>query len=204
MIYTYYDYLNKYQKVVTYLIANASKKGFAFPYIQRAIAYSDTFSEFEKSNVTSIAFDSVEKIYLNIFGYQDSFEADDYGIYGWIGYAYIDLFLTYKVTFELMFYVLPIEEMINKYPVYHEMSITQLRDVFQSRIRYSLLDALLKAKQISTKRLAETSGVSESTLRAIRYGSRNIDNLEFKSVIRIADTLNIKIESLTHLNLKLD
>ncbi len=204
MIYTNYDYLDKYQSVISYLIQNATEAGYAFPYIEKQIAYSKLIEEFENSNVTTIAFSSLESIYSTLFENNPFSDVSDYSNFGWLGFVYIDLFLKKKITFEALFLILPIEELLKKYPLYHEMDIAQLEDEIDELTKYSLLDVIMKAKEVTTSILAEKTSIPYSTLSAIRFGKRDIDKVEFKTVNKIAKALNIKIESLSHLELTLD
>lgn len=204
MIYQGYDYLKKYELVISYIIENAITSGYAIPHIERQIAYSKVFTEFEESDVTEIAFSSCEKSYLSMFEKNSFNKVNEYGIYGWIGYAYIYLFLKEKITFETLFLIMPIENMINRYPVYHEMDIRQLEDDFKYLTRYSLFDAILKAKKISTNELSIKTNIPFSTLSSIRFGKRDINKVEFSTVIKIAKALKIKPESLSHLELVID
>ena len=67
MIYLSDDYIEKYSNTLSYLIGRSANEGYSFDYIQRKISYSEAISEFEKSNVTIIAFTSMEKIYSGVF-----------------------------------------------------------------------------------------------------------------------------------------
>ena len=201
MIYLGYDYINKYQLVISYLIQNAIETGYAVPHIEKEIAYSQVITEFEKSDVTLIAFSSCEKTYSSIFENNAFKKVDEFGLFGWIGYAYIYLFLEKCVTFESLFMIFPIDEMIKKYPVYHEMDIRQLEDDFNYLTRYSLLDAIMKHKGISTTELSNMTGVPFATISSLRFGKRDIDKVEYKTVNKIAKALNIKPDSLTKLEL---
>lgn len=202
MIYLGYDYVEKYQLVVSYLIKNAIDAKYAIPYIEKRIAYSDVFSEFEKSDVTKIAFSSCETTYSSIFDKNPFSSVSEYDVYGWIGYAYIQLFLKFNMTFESLFTIIGIEEMLRKYKLYHEMDIRQLEDVISQRLKHSFLDIFMKTKKISTKELSEKTKIPFSTLSALRYGKRDIDKVEFRTVVRIAKALNIKAESLSCLELE--
>ena len=67
MIYLSDDYVSKYSDVLSYLIARSHDEGYSFDYIQKSISYSIAVNELERSNVTIIAFSSIEKIYSDIF-----------------------------------------------------------------------------------------------------------------------------------------
>ena len=203
MIYTSYDYLNKYQSALGYIIGRAVTNKYATPHIEKMIAYSIAFSDFEKSNVTTLAFTSKEKIYESIFGTNDKeVEVSDNGLFGWIGYAYINMFFKHKVTFELLFMVFPIREMIEKYSFLHEMNISQVVNIFKLRVKYTYLDLIMDKKNVSSAALSKGTGISESSINALRYGIRDINKTQFEFVKLMANYLNVKIESLGNLIVK--
>ena len=176
MIYLFDDYVEKYQNTFTYILGRAIEEKYSFEYIEKTIAYSQTCFELEHSNVTTIAFSSSEKIYSDIFPLQDNLiDIDIYGPYGWIGYVYIRLFLDLKTTFEFLFYVLPIEEALKRYKLYHEMDYTQLLRYVKEKIKYTHLDMIMESKKISSNKLSAAANISFSTINALRYGKRDFD-----------------------------
>ena len=197
MIYLADDYVTKYGDTLTYLLGKAYDKSYSFDYIQKTISYSQMINEFEKSNVTIIAFTPMERIYDDIFPkHESNYEFNPYNIFGWCGYVYAHLFLKMEITFEALFYLIPLEEMLRLYHLYHEMSITQIEDYASETLKYSILDIVMKAKKISNKKLSEKTGVSVSTINALRYGKRNIAKLEADKLLLIANCLNVKMETL--------
>ena len=166
-------------------------------HIQRKISYSEAISEFEKSNVTIIAFSSMEKIYSEVFtDYNNEYQYNPYDIFGWVGYAYIHLFLNLEITFEALFFLIPIQEMLNMYKLYHEMDITHLEEYAKEVMKYSLLDVIMKRKKTSNNDLSKKTNIPVSTINSLRYGNRNITKLEAKKILSIAYALNVKIETL--------
>jgi DNA-binding Xre family transcriptional regulator len=161
-------------------------------------------NEFEKSNVTLIAFSSYEKNYSLIFDDYNDFEYRRDNTLNWISYAYIYLFINQQVTFETLFILFPIKEMIKLFPLYHEMSITKLDEVFYEKTKYSLLDGIMNKKEMSSYKLAELTGISVSTIKALRYNKRDLNKLQYSYVREIAKYLNIKIESLFFLKLEIN
>ena len=207
MIYQSDDYLVKYQDTLGYLIGRATEEKFSYSFIEKSISYSKTFVQFEMSNVTDIAFSSMEKIYFDIFpSYKtNEYEYNPYSIYGWLGYAYINLFLHFKITFETLFIIFPIKEALEKYVVYHEMDITHLFRFIEEKARYSYLDLIMKDREISSATLSKHTGIPFATLQALRYGKRDILKLESFKVLKLSKELNVKMESiLSNINLELD
>lgn len=198
MIYLSDDYLNKYIDVLGYIFARSIDEQYSFSYIEKVIAYSSLADELEKSNITTIAFSSSEKIYYDLFPLHDNsgFFYNPYDQYGWIGNIYIHLFLKYEITFELLFIILPIEKALSLYKLYHEMDYSQIYSLFDELIGHSYLDALLRKRNISSQELSERSGVSFSTINALRYQKRDISKLENRLLFKLAKGLNVKLTSL--------
>lgn len=198
MIYLADDYLEKYTEVLCYLIERAVFEEYSFDVIEKAIAYSPMINELERSNVTTIAFSSIEKNYKDIFPYRDNphFVSNIYGIYGWISETYIKLFLELNITFETLFIIFPIKKMIELYPLYHEMSFSQLLDLVKEIVPYSYLDNIMKNRHYSNNDLANSTGLSVATINALRYNKRDINKAEGNKLIKISRALSVKMESL--------
>ena len=197
MIFLSDDYVEKYTNTLSYLIGRSIYEGYSFDYIEKSIAYSLPISELEKSNITIFAFSSVEKIYQYIFPIQDNnYSFSIYDIYGWVGYTYMNLFLKLEITFEALFYVIPIEEMLNLYNLYHEMSFSKMVDYTKEKMKYSLLDMVMKRKGISNQELSNKTDISISTINALRYNKRDISKYEASKLLLLSRYLNVKMETL--------
>ena len=154
-------------------------------------------SELEKSNITLIAFSSMEKLYNEIFSpHENQYIFDEYNAIGWSGYVYIHLFLKFQITIEALFYVIPVEEMLSLFKLFHEMSITQMEEYYREKLKFSLLDIVMKAKKISNSDLSKKTGISTATINALRYNKRDISKLESNKLLLIANALNVKMETL--------
>ena len=205
MIFLSDDYLVKYQDSLGYLIGRAISEQFSYDFIEKSISYSKEFMEFELSNPIDIAFSSMQKLYVSIFpiSISSDFEYDPFGIFGWLGYAYINLFLKLQITFETLFIIFPLEEAIKSYGIYHEMDITNLISNIKEKVKYSYLDMIMTYKGFSTNKLANRSGISFATIQALRYNKRNISKLESSKILALSRALNVKMESLLS-NIRLD
>ena len=208
MIYLADDYVVKYQDTLGYIIGRAIEEQYSPFHVEHAIAYSSSFSLLEKSDVTEIAFYTSEDIYKEAFKISkenNEYDYNPYGIFGWIGYTYIRLFFDLKITFELLFILLPIEKMVYMYKLYHEIDYQHALDEVNESIKYSYLNMIMKRKKISTAKLSTLSGVPFSTISALRYGKRDINKLEASSLLKLSNALCVKMESLlTDINLITD
>ena len=198
MIYLSDDYLTKYCDTLSYIIGRSINDGYSFSSIEKEIADSKMIKEFERSNITTIAFSSAEKLYSDIFpdSVNTGFKLNIYDVYGWAGLSYIHLFIEMQITFETLFIVLPIKEMINLYPLYHEMSFSQLLNHAKELIPYSYLDNIMKKRELSTNELSQKTGIPFSTINQLRYGKRDIGKLESNKLLTLSKFLNVKPESL--------
>ena len=198
MIYLSDDYMNKYEDVLSYLLSRSIQEKYSFPYIEKTISYSIMIGELERSNITTIAFSSMEKIYSDIFPLKENknFILNVYDAYGWAGNTYMHLFLDFQMTFEAIFIILPIQLMLNLYHLYHEMSYSQIIGYFKALIPYSCLDSIMKAKKISTNEASNETGIPFSTLKSLRYGKRDITKVESGVLFTLARYLDVKMESL--------
>lgn len=199
MIYVSDDYLEKYQNVFSYLLGRAIAEKYSLEHITFSIAYSKLCQELERSNATTIAFSSCEKIYQDIFPLFENkgIEIDNYGIYGWLGHIYIRLFLDLKTTFEMLFFIFPLHVALDSYHLYHEMDYSALLNYVKKRSEPSHLDVVMEKKNISSHRLSVLTDIPFSTINALRYGNRDFDKLETFKALKIATSLNVKAESLT-------
>lgn len=198
MIYLTDDYVTTFQDTLGYIIGRTISNGYSPRFVERTIAYSSAFSLLEKSDITELAFSPKEYIFERMFDIyiSNEFEYSPYDVYGWLGYTYIRLFFDLEITFESLFFVLPIDEAINMYPLFHEMDYLQTLDFVKSKVKHSLLDEIMAYKKMSSQKLSRLSGVSYSTISALRYGKRDINKLEGFSLLRLSNALRVKMESL--------
>ena len=207
MIYLSDDYITTFQDTLGYIIGRTISNGYSPRFVEKTIAYSSAFSLLEKSDITELAFSSSEYIFERMFDINvlNEYEYSPYDVYGWLGYIYIHLFFDLKITFESLFITLPIDEAINMYPLYHEMDYLQSLEYVKSKIKYSLLDEIMTCRKLSSLKLSRLSGVSYSTISALRYGKRDINKLEASSLLKLSNALCVKMESLlTDINLITD
>ena len=197
MIYCADDYIEKYQASISYIIEKAITLNFSLSFIERTIAYSQPFSELERSNVTLIAFDDSERLFKNIFkDYDRRAILNNDTIYSWLAFVYIHLFLKFKVTFEMLFIALPIEKALSLFHLYHEIDITQVEKAFVNAINPSNLSCVMNNKKVSTKQLSNMTGIPFATIRSLKYGYRSLDKFEANKLVSIAFALNVKVETL--------
>ena len=148
----------------------------------------------------------MEKIYSDLFPLYDNngFAYHPYSEFGWLGEMYIQLFLKFQVTFELLFIIIPLNDALNLYKLYHEMNFSKMNDVFTERVKFTYLDNVIKYRKLSSDEISKKTGLSIATIKALRYGNRDISKVETKTLFKLAKVLRVKVESLlTNLELEL-
>ena len=205
MIYSSDDYITKYCDTIAYIIGRSYSEKYSFDVIQKRLSYSSMINQLERSNPTLLAFDSMEKNYFSIFPeLTNNYVFSPYDVFGWMGQIYIHLFLAKQVTFEALFYLLPISRLMSMYPIYHEMSVSQIDDYLNEQYKYTMLDIIMKDRKISNNQLSKLTNISISTINALRYNVRDISKLEAQKLLTIAQSLDVKIETLLpSINLKI-
>lgn len=117
-------------------------------------------------------------------------------MFGWIGNIYLHLFLSLEITFEALFFVIPIKEMMSLYHLYHEMDNRRMLEYAKDVMSHSLLDVVMKRKKISNKELSLKTNISVSTINALRYDKGDINKLEASKLLSLSRALKTKMETL--------
>lgn len=199
MIYTSYDYSSKYYDTLGEIIALARLDKYSYEHIEKTIASSKMISELEYSNITLIAFSSSSILYRSMFP-EGTASINDIALFDmnyWIGEMYINIFLKYRLTFEAIFTILPLEVMQYQYNLYHEMDVSNFYEYFESLLKEeNLFSRFLKKKKVSAVKLSKMTGISLSTIRSIKENKRDIKKMRVGLIENIAIHLDINIRSL--------
>ena len=97
-----------------------------------ALAKSDFISKIESGLYLDVAHKKVKTI---LFEISSNMVCEDisFGVYNdayWCGEMYFDLHLKLHKSFAYLFLKLPLEKLIDMYPVYHEMDFSSLEEQF--------------------------------------------------------------------------
>lgn len=111
----------------------------------------------------------------------------------WIANAYLNLFFEFKKSFAYLFLYISLEEMVDKFDLYHEMDVTQMFEYFANQIKEkTLLSNLLKEKKLTTKQLSVLSGISINTLNGYCKSDSILYGASYEYVSLISQILNVK------------
>ena len=116
-----------------------------------------------------------------------------YDICLWVSMMYISLFFKYKKSFEYLFLYIPIEEMHDKYHLYHEMDITQLYSYFENKIKSKrLLSLLMKRNHFTAASLSSASGISVNTIEKYCKNDEALYKASYEKIYVLSRFLHVK------------
>ena len=82
------------------------------------------------------------------------------------------------------------------FDVYHEMDISQFFKYFESLRTCTAFQLLLERNNITLQSLSMKTGISVSTLKSLKNGSRDFKNLNGYYLEIIAHYLNVEMQTL--------
>lgn len=196
------DYFN-YQKCVDDLTAILSI-GYFFKYstevIEKRISESKYFNNFNKDFFTSESYISTDEIIESIY-----FDADldentknvTYNELEWVSMVYINIIEDTGLGFEAIFCYAPIEKVIMMYRLYHELDFSKFVEWFnEERNKASIIKVLMKRMNMTNDYVTSKTNISLSMIDALKNRRRDIKKLDVERALTLANTLNIKIETL--------
>lgn len=103
-------------------------------------------------------------------------------------------------SFERIFEYIDIEELLDMYPVFHEMDIMQFVDELDNRIESkssgTRLSIIRKYAGITQKELAEASGVPLRQIQLFEQRQRDINKCQGETLLRLSRALKCNIEDI--------
>ena len=165
--------------------------GIELDLINERILISSYFDSFESEKINDFVDDSFEKIISLLFEFDCNiaYKENKSELY-WAGIQYINIFLNYQIPLKTIFLLMPLNETINNYYIYHEMNEKEFCNLFIDRYyKKSILKNLID-KEYSLRELSFLTDIPEPSLKALLKN----DNL-FKSsnsnIDKISTVLNV-------------
>lgn len=124
---------------------------------------------------------------------KDIFRSDAY----WVGYCVAYIQWWYDRRFAEIFDAFPCSLLQERYPIYHEMDITAVRDmVGESLVPEHVLVRLRKRLSMTQKDLSYLSGISLPTIRAYEQGRLDLCNASGYTLSALSRVFDVSIEDL--------
>ena len=138
----------------------------------------------------------LEQIFYDVTGNKVDFD-NSYGVFDdayWCGYAYYEIHLRTKKPFAYIFMKLPLNKLMDTYPVYHEMDISSLLEYFAAEEKKkTILRLLCEQNKTSLAKLSASTGIGLATLSKYNASDDSLYKGSFQNVIRIANTFNAPV-----------
>lgn len=138
----------------------------------------------------------LEDIFSDITG-NKIYKDESYGILNdayWSGYMYFDLFIKTNKPFSYIFLKLPLDKLLDMYPIYHEMDFSNLYEQFvYLEKRKTILRLLCEKHNTSLPKLSETIKIPLSTLSKYNKSDEYLYNASFQNIIKISNFFNTPI-----------
>lgn len=189
-----YQYKQRFTDYLGRIISIAVKRKIVFQVITQKLSDSDLLKEIENGDYFLILNYTPEELFSKIFDMDPVVETSyfKYDDAYWCGYIYANIFYRYDKNFPYIFLILPLEELLDMYPLYHEMDISSLFNYYDElEKKETLLSRLLKYRQIKATKLSILTGISFETIKYYKKNNQNIYNANFNTIKKIAIVLNI-------------
>ena len=190
-----YDYVSSMERI----LSSAYKLKYSLDAVEKYISNSAYFKNVEKDKYYFTPVMNDDFLVESLFGYihVDLSQVPVYSQTSWASEAYIRIQENTHLTFEAIFLYIPIKEMYDLYPVYHEMDFLHLIDLFKKRFKEkSVLELLLNKYKISLSVLSKQLNISYSTLFSLKKRRRDIQTANLNIVVKLANQFKVRIETI--------
>ena len=149
---------------------------------------ADKYDDFFNKPLIEI-FESIITIYLS--------EDKSFGVFNdayWSGISYFDLYLKTNKPFSYIFLKLPLEKMLDIYPVYHEMDFSSLCELFvHLEQEKTILRILCEQFHKSLTKISKATLISSNTLSKYNASDDSLYKASFQNIIKIANYFDVPI-----------
>ena len=162
----------------------------------QALSKSDFIKKIEANKYDDYFNKSIVEIFNNITSNYIR-EDDGFGIYNdayWSGVSYFDLYLKTNKPFSYIFLKLPLEKMLDIYPVYHEMDFSSLYELFvHLEQEKTILRILCEQFHKSLTKISKATLISSNTLSKYNASDDSLYKASFQNIIKIANYFDAPI-----------
>lgn len=182
--------------------------GYTADFASMLFMHSGIAAQFEKGNPAFIAGKSGYELLIDAvsatYGTNKSLPAPDqqegYSAAYWAGWVLAEYQWYTAYRYKDIFERISMESILEMYPLYHEMDITQFIDEMEARYDAADLGSKLKrireSRGLSQAELAAQSGVNIRNIQMYEQEVNNIDRAQVKIVYRLAHVLGCTVEDL--------
>ncbi|MBO4286264.1 MAG: helix-turn-helix transcriptional regulator [Bacilli bacterium] len=157
---------------------------------------SEYVNEIENKHYDKADSTSLEELFFSLTK-MELHEDNSFGVYNdvyWCGYTYFELHLRTKKPFSYLFLKLPLNRLLDMYPLYHEMDITQVENYIANREdENTIIKLLCKKKLVSMTKLSSETGISINTIKKYAASDTNLYAASFQNLTKIARFFDVPL-----------
>lgn len=182
-----YD-INKLREKICRIFVVAVQNKINLDSFASMLCKSDFIKKIEFDEYDPVFDEPILKTFKDITGIDIANDAS-YGVFNdayWAGKNYFEIHLRTKKSFEYIFLRLPFEEMMNLYPVFHEMDFSSLFMLFNSKIeRKTILRLLCEKYKSSLNDISKKTSIPLATLKKYNSSDEALYKAQFQTIAKI-------------------
>ena len=177
------------------ILSTGYKYEYALDFIERGISYCSYFQMIERhQNPFPLSSALVDSIYYDIKVDHD--EVPTYRECLWAAEAYVRIQNHTRLSFEAIFLIMPLKEMYNTFPLYHELDFSKIIEHFMNKQKEkTIFSLLLKKYGYKLDYVAKKVDISINTLYSFKQGKRDMKKANVDLVQKLASFFNVRIET---------
>ena len=107
--------------------------------------------------------------------------------------SYFKLFVNFNKSFEYIFLYLPLDYLLDKYDIYHEMDFSNLKNDFIKQTNEStIIKKLSKKRQIKLKEISKLTGLNANTINKYCRNNNFIYSASFNNIYKLSKLFAVK------------
>ena len=159
-----------------------------FEAFTNALANSDLIKTIEDDKLFFVSTNNIISTYNHITGHYLR-EDESYGVYNdayWCGYTYYNLYLKTKKPFSYLFIKFPMNELIDLYPLYHEMDFSHIYDIYLKKEKeITIMQYYKKRRLVSLPTIAKKTGLSLATIKQYVSSDDALYSASFQTIYKL-------------------
>ncbi len=197
-------YIFEYTDLLARILSIGYLKQYTTSSIERCISYSSYFQQIEKDNHSFAPLTTDISLVKSVFpDLNDDFrKMPIYVQCLWAAEAYLRIQGQTQLTFECIFLYLPIKNIYEYFPVYHEMGFTRIVERFNELYSIqSALSIIIDKYGYSLEDISKKTGISYNTLYSLKSRRRDISKINVETALKLSTFLHIRMETICEIKI---
>ena len=195
-------YFDEYIDLLERVLSFAHQNLYSFGYVESRIVNNDFFKSLEKSDEGYSPIITDNELIKELFP-DSKMNLEDVPLYNqclWAAESYLKIQEETSLTFEAIFLYIPLDEMYNYFPIYHEMDFSQIVSRFKELyLLDSVLQKLIDRSGFTICDISNKTNINKDTLYSLKDRRRDIKNASVLLVSTLANLFKVRVETIAEL-----